>query len=188
MANIILASVLLVASIVNFGPMQQPLASDNPDVTAAAKYCSSTGGVVQLRTPVYGTNASNTKTWLYLSGSQPFCAYTAKDKSSIYVLLTTLYTTKPTLAALAYFSKVKPNCSGGGNPASCYCSQLGGTDLFGGITAAGGGWVLAHSTTDILDTCIMPDLSSIDSFGLFYHSAGIIRGRDLSKVLRYHKP
>jgi hypothetical protein len=31
-------------------------------------------------------------------------------------------------------------------------------------------------------------MSSIDSWGLTYHSAGIIRGISLGKVLKYHKP
>jgi len=108
--------------------------------------------------------------------------------SRIYVLTSTLFATQPTLAALAYYSKTPLAKGCNGNPASCYCSQLGGTDLFGGINAAGGAWVLKGSIDEDLDTCIFPDLSSIDSWGLTYHSAGIIRGKDLSKVLRYHNP
>ena len=42
--------------------------------------------------------------------------------------------------------------------------------------------------TDVLEACIFPDMSSIDSWGLAYHSMGIIRGKDLSKVLRYADP
>jgi hypothetical protein len=75
-----------------------------------------------------------------------------------------------------------------GSPGSCYCTQLGGTDLFGGINAAGGGWVNNADPNDVLDACIFPDLSSIDSYGLFYHSANIIRGKNLAKVLRYKNP
>ena len=59
---------------------------------------------------------------------------------------------------------------------------------FGGINGAGGGWVLTTDNNDVLDTCIFPDMSTIDSYGLFYHSAGIIRGKDLSKVLRFKNP
>ncbi len=40
----------------------------------------------------------------------------------------------------------------------------------------------------MLDACIFPDESSIDSYGLFYHSANIVRGKDLSKVLRFKNP
>src|SRR4029077_6124394 len=99
----------------------------------------------------------------------------------------TLYTQRPTLAALAYYAK-PPIGSCQGNPASCYCSLLGGTDLFGGINAAGGGWVLKGAIDETLEACIFPDLSSIDSWGLTYHSANIIRGKNLAKVLRYHNP
>jgi hypothetical protein len=45
------------------------------------------------------------------------------------------------------------------------------------------------NTTDVsLDSCIFPDNSTIDAWGLFYHSAGIIRGIDLSTVLKYPNP
>ncbi|MBV9103789.1 MAG: hypothetical protein JO060_09360 [Candidatus Eremiobacteraeota bacterium] len=157
------------------------------DLVAAAAYCERTGGKVEIRRPEYGTNNPSP---LVLSGHHDFCRYTmghGSSESRIYVFLDTLYTVQPTLAALAYYAQVQPGtCSG--NPASCYCTLLGGTDLFGGINAAGGAWVRKGGPDPDLDTCIFPDLSSIDSFGLFYHSAGIIRGIDLSKVLRYPNP
>jgi hypothetical protein len=103
-------------------------------------------------------------------------------------LLTTLYTDKPTLAALAYYAAI-PLGSCNGNPASCYCSQLGGSDLFGGINANGGGWVKKSDPVDTaLEACIFPDMSTIHSWGLAYHSAGIVRGKDLAKVLKYPNP
>lgn len=152
--------------------------------TPAEAYCASTGGIVQKRIPEYGTNNPNP---LVLALTHEFCQYTNKNHSQISVMLDTLYTTQPTLAALAYYAKVPPgSCQG--SPGSCYCSLLGGTDLFGGINGAGGGWVLAGTPTDVLDSCIFPDESSIDSYGLFYHSASIIRGINLAKVLRYHNP
>ena len=157
--------------------------SANPQETDAAQYCARTGGVVEVRRAVYGTNGPNT---LQLAGIARFCRYTsAKDQSRIYLLLSTLYTKLPTLAALAYI--LKPKLSGGcqGNPASCYCTQLGGSDQFGGTTPAGGGWYKKNSVDQVLEACIFPDLSSIDSWGLTYHSAGIIRGTNLVKVLRY---
>jgi hypothetical protein len=96
-------------------------------------------------------------------------------------------TRDPSLAALAYYAQVQlGTCQG--NPASCYCTQLGGSDLFGGETGAGGGWVLDTDYNDVLEACIFPDMSSIDSWGLAYHSEGIIRGKDLAKVLRYQNP
>lgn len=153
---------------------------------AGSSYCAQTGGAVELRVPEYGTNGPNT---LQLANPQRFCAWTAHDGSSIHVLLSTLTATQPSLAALAYYAQVPFQGAGcQGSPGSCYCSQLGGTDLFGGISAAGGGWVAAYNPADVLDACIFPDLSSIDSYGLFYHSAGIVRGINLGRVLRYKNP
>ncbi len=150
------------------------------------QYCRSTGGIVEHRIPEYGTNGNNP---LILSGSADFCEYTSGGKypSRIHILLTTLNATLPTLAALAYYSPPKSACTGGGSPGSCYCSQLGGTDEFGGVNINGGAWVGKGIDVD-LDACIFPDLSSIDSFGLFYHSAGIIRGINLAKVLKFKNP
>lgn len=150
-------------------------------------WCLGKGGAVQTRTATYGTNGG---TPLPLSATRQFCHFTSpKDGSHIDVLVGTLASPKPTLAALAYYARVKfqsGTCQG--SPGSCYCSQLGGTDLFGGVNAAGGGWVLAGKGSDVLDACIFPDLSSIDSYGLFYHSAGIIRGANLAAKLRYQNP
>ena len=158
------------------------------DTKGAEAYCISTGGLVESRVPVYGTNGPSSS-WLWLGGGAEFCQYTsASDGSRIHVELTTLYTTKPTLAALAYYNPPAYN-GGNGAPGSIYCSQLGGTDLFGGINANGGGWVQKSDPIDtVLEACIFPDMSTIDSWGLAYHSAGIIRGKDLSKVLRYANP
>lgn len=168
---------LLLASLVNAAS-----ARTAPD---AAAYCIKKGGVVQTRIPEYGTNGGNP---LILSGKAEFCQFTSQDDGSqINVLTGTLHTRQPTLAALAYYAQVQPG-SCNGNPASCYCTLLGGSDLFGGVNAAGGGWVLQSDPTDVLETCIFPDMSSIDSWGLLYHSQGIIRGQDLSKVLRYKNP
>ncbi len=160
-------------------------AEDDPG-HAARVYCMATGGVVETRVPTYGTNGNSPLTLAY---PRAFCAWTKADGSSIHVLLTTLITKKPTLAALAYYAKVPFNGSTcQGSPGSCYCSQLGGTDLFGGINASGGGWVLVRNSSDVLDACMFPDMSSIDSYGLFYHSAGIIRGKNLEGVLRFKNP
>jgi putative hemolysin len=163
-----------------------PARADNSDTARnAATYCVKKGGVVQTRIPEYGTNGDNP---LVLSGSADFCQFTSeKDGSQINVLLSTLMTKQPSLAALAYYAEV-PLGSCTGNPGSCYCSQVGGTDLFGGINAAGGGWVLNSDSTDVLEACIFPDLSSIDSWGLAYHSAGIVRGTNLAHVLKYKSP
>jgi len=153
--------------------------------TKAEAYCIKKGGAVQTRIPEYGTNGG---TALVLARKAEFCQFTStKDGSQINVLLSTLTTKMPTLAALAYYAQVQlGSCNG--NPGSCYCSLLGGSDLFGGINAAGGGWVLSTDPNDVLEACIFPDRSSIDSWGLAYHSADIIRGKNLAHVLKYADP
>jgi len=151
-----------------------------------AAYCTSTGGLLEVRSAVYGTNNAQ-QDWLLLAGKEPFCQYTASDGSRIHLSLDTLYTQKPTLAALAYYSQVPWNGKGNGNPASYYCTQLGGAEI-GATDLAGGGWVSKGGIDQVLEACIFPDNSTIDSWGLFYHSANIIRGIDLSTVLRYSNP
>jgi putative hemolysin len=151
-------------------------------------YCASTGGLVENRHAVYGTNNAF-QNWLPLAGEQGFCQYTlADDGSRIHISLQTLFTAKPTLAALAYYSKVQWDGNGNGNPASFYCTQLGGSDLFGGVSLAGGGWVTTGGIDNVLEACVFPDNSTIDSWGLLYHSADIIRGIDLSTVLKFANP
>jgi putative hemolysin len=152
------------------------------------EYCVKKGGEVDVREPYFNTNDIE-QNWLRLSGDRQFCKFTLKkDGSRIHVLLSTLYTDQPSLAALAYYAQVQlGSCNG--NPASCYCTQLGGSDLFGGINANGGEWVQKSDPIDtVLEACIFPDMSTIDSWGLAYHSVGIIRGKDLSKVLRFKNP
>lgn len=157
------------------------------DEVAAGNYCVKTGGHVYVRTPEYDTNSSRP---LVLSGHASFCQYTATTSggSRIHILLNTLYSKKPSLAALAYIlmPPLGTNCNG--NPASCYCTLLGASDQFGGATGAGGSWVNPNSEDVDLEACIFPDRSSIDSWGLAYHTAGIIRGIDLTKVMRYKYP
>jgi putative hemolysin len=169
--------------VIGFGALQDASATDST-LSKAAQYCAKTGGVAMTGIPYYGTNGGDP---LQLAGSAGFCQYTAKDSSQIYVLLSTLYATRPSLASTAYYAKVKAGqCNG--NPASCYCTLLGGSDQFGGTNGAGGGWVFDANFSNVLEACIFPDLSSIDSWGLLYHSAGIIRGKNLSNVLRYKNP
>ncbi len=143
MLKIIAAAALVMAGPVTAQitvPKIAPAAAPDQNVDGAA-YCVKSGGAVQTRIPTYGTNGSNP---LALSGPRRFCQYVSPDGSTqISVLLATLATPKPTLAALAYYSKTKVNlktCQGG--PGSCYCADVGGTDAFGGVSAAGGGWVL----------------------------------------------
>lgn len=167
-------------------PAAVAAASDSTDTAAAAAYCTQTHGEIEVRRPVYGSNSSQL---LFLAGKASFCQYTSKkDGSRIHILLTTLHTKKPTLAALAYILAPAPVGSCVGNPASCYCTQLGGSDQFGGTGGGGGGWYLKNAIDQTLEACIFPDMSSIDSWGLTYHAHGIIRGINLEKVMRYKYP
>jgi putative hemolysin len=159
-----------------------PAAGDTSQDSTAADYCTDSGGVVETRYPFYDTSSDNP---LQLAGSLQVCTFTAGDESRITVSLDTLYSDQPTLAALAYRAQV-PLSEGSPavNPSSRYCTELGGTDLFGGTSAVVGGWGL-EDAADVIALCIFPDLSTIDSWGLTYHSDDIIRGADLNDLLRY---
>ena len=75
------------------------------DLSAAAAYCVAQGGEVETRAPYFNTN-DDPKNWFRLSGFRKFCQFTLKkDGSRIHVLLRTLYTQQPSLAALAYYAK-----------------------------------------------------------------------------------
>ncbi|WP_395726623.1 hypothetical protein [Nakamurella sp.] len=152
------------------------------------QYCAQSGGQVQGRQPFWNTNGDQAQ-WLALAGSATMCRFQADDeaKSRIYVDLTTLSSTEPTLAGLAYLSKVPmPSGVGGGNPATLYCSkELNASSSFGG-GASGGGWVNTTDPDDIVvSLCVFPDGSFIDEWGLAYHSAGDVRGKDLTTVMKY---
>jgi hypothetical protein len=139
---------------------------------------------VQARITEHGANNVNP---LKLAGTPDFCKFTAPDTSVIFISAQTLYPDKPTLAALVHYAQTPPqNAPNGENPASVYRSQIGGSDLFGGKHLTSCGWVDASDQTfTTLQARVFPDLSIIDSFGLFYRSYGRIRGKNLSTVLRY---
>lgn len=151
--------------------------------SAAADYCVQSGGTVETRYPFYGTNSDKAT---QLAGSLDVCTFTAEDESRILIGLDTLYTDQPTLAAVAYRAKLpfESDAPASANPSSLYCTQLGGTDTFGGVDAAGGGWGLENGT-DIIALCVFPDLSVIDSWGITYYSNGTVRGADLNDLLRF---
>jgi putative hemolysin len=169
------------------GQTPQERTSKNSTTGDAKAYCTATGGELELRTAVYGTNNPQPD-WLWLSSTESFCQYTlAADGSRIHLSLLTLFSPKPTLAALAYYAQVPWNGQGNGNPASFYCTQLGGAEI-GATDFSGGGWVQLGTVDEALEACIFPDNSTIDSWGLFYHSDAIVRGIDLSTVLKYPNP
>jgi putative hemolysin len=178
--------VLLLAGAM-FSAVAQTAAAKPATVGPKEAYCTSTGGLVEVRHAVYGTNGPP-QDWLPLTAVEGFCQYTsADDGSRIHVSLLTLFSPKPTLAALAYYAQVPWNGQGQGNPASFYCTQLGGAEI-GATDLAGGAWVAPSGIDALLETCIFPDNSTIDSWGLLYHSVGTVRGTDLSTVLKYPNP
>lgn len=161
---------------------------------AAMKYCTEQGGTVTTRFPTYNTNAPQ-NLWLQLAGSRDFCTFLSEPDSTgfqshIEIALDTLYAELPTLAVLAYLEPVALPPFTGANPSTLYCNKLGGTDIWGGQNnASGGGWVTkapdSKTNFQIVGMCMFPDGSAIDSWGLTYKANGVVRGTDLSKVVRY---
>jgi putative hemolysin len=182
--------ILVVLASGGYAFAQKTKTATSPQAGPKETYCTSTGGIVEMRRAVYGTNNPQ-QDWLALEGLELFCQYTlSSDGSRIHLSLNSLYATKPTLATLAYYAQIPWNGQGQGNPASYYCTQLGGAEI-GATDVAGGGWVslaVNNNIDMVLEACIFPDNSTIDSWGLLYHSESIIRGIDLSTVLRYSNP
>jgi hypothetical protein len=102
--------------------------------------------------------------------------------------LTTLSSEQPTLAAVAYLSKVGPTVpqAPAQNPGAYNCNAgLGGAGTFGN-TATGGGWVdEGQPVFKVMNECFFADGSAIDAFGIFYYASGTVRGADLAPLFRY---
>jgi putative hemolysin len=179
-----MALLALTNSLVEITPA--PAANPSKLAAQARRYCRRQGGEVQTRVPTFGTN--NPESELPLNGTRQFCKFTSPtDGTHIFVGLDTLAARQPTLATLAYLTRPQVgNIPPDVNPASIYCSGLGGTDLFGGMNVVGGGWVEEHDKdVPVLQACVFPDQSVIDSFGIFYHANGIVRGVDLTSSFAY---
>jgi len=145
---------------------------------AKAAYCKATGGRLGVRSA-------------YSSPSKPkedvqLCEYRAPDGSRIYLSLETLTQTKPTQAVLAYYAQTPWNQQGHGVPAAHYCLQLGGRGMSATDPAVDINNPKGEDAT--IEMCVFPDNSMIDSWGLMYHSDNIVRGIDLSTVLKYPNP
>ena len=179
-------SVALVALTISLFEITPAAAANASKLAAQARrYCRRQGGEVQTRVPTFGTNNLQD---LPLNGTRQFCKFTSPtDGTHIFVGLDTLAARQPTLAALAYLTRPQvENIPPDVNPGSIYCSGLGGTDLFGGMNVAGSGWVEEHDKdVPVLEACVFPDQSVIDSFGIFYHARGIVRGVDLTSSFAY---
>jgi len=171
------AAVLLIAS---GAAMATPADED----AAAVGYCTSTGGVSTVVHPYANTNGDASQ-WVRYGGTTTMCTYTAADTSTIQIFNSTLASTRPTMAALAYYAQV-PMSGGGGNPANAYCLQLGGTYNIG-APGSGSLWTTKPGVINGA-MCVFADGSAIDAWGLAYHSASIIRGIDLATVLKFANP
>jgi putative hemolysin len=165
--------------------------------TNAADYCVEKGGRVITRHATYGIYNDPTE-WLRLNGERQFCEFLeAPDggedgvRSRISLDLATLWSTAPTLAALAYYEPPPPPAPEPGvKLAFVYCAQLGGTAYFGGQdNPAGGSWATAEGNSaeneQLIDHCLFPDQSAIAQTGLYDNANGTIDGLDLRTVLRY---
>lgn len=157
------------------------------DADAAVKVCASSGGTVVQRFPA--SNASSDSP-VRLGPDVRFCEFTGGEgadpaDSRISIGLGVLASEQPSMAAAAYLTKpAMPESSGSANPASVYCADLGGAEL-GGKLAPDGGWVNSADPSDVLEVCVFPDLSLIDSWGLAYHTMGMIRGANLESIFRW---
>jgi len=171
------------------------------DIAAAERYCTDQGGTLVDRTATWNTNADQS-TWLTLAGRMTLCEFvdaSGESPTRISVDLVTLYSEAPTLAAVAYLSKI-PTVSDprnpGANPSAYNCNTgLGGAASFGN-TAAGGGWVntdpalvgedaSGNPVFVVMDLCVFADMSAIDEWGIFYYANGTVRGADLATKMRY---
>lgn len=190
-ASALSSSPATAASGVPVSPSSTGSATSGGGDGAGAAYCQGKGGEVQTRDATFGTNGPQTA-WLPLAGTTQLCRFQADDeaRSRIYVDFATLTSARPTLAGLAYLSRPPvPTSSGGANPATGYCTKLGGSSTFGEISASGGGWVDKDDPDDVVvSLCVFPDGSFIDEWGLAYHSGDIVRGQDLTQVMTYQPP
>jgi putative hemolysin len=184
------AILVLVAGSTGLGQSSSPWPGPVPsfDPNAALSECEEKGGRVQQRRAAWNTNA-DPGAWLILAGEVTLCRFQARggdDDSRVYVDLRTLTSRAPTLAALAYLSKVPVEAAeGGANPATLHCARLGGSSSFGG-GASGGGWINLDDAVDpVVAMCVFPDGSMIDEWGIAYYADGVVRGADLALAFGY---
>ena len=157
---------------------------------ALRAYCTDKGGMLVDRVATWNTNA-DPAAQLPLAGHQTFCEFESgrgDQTTRISVDLATLSSAQPTIAAVAYLSKVGPVLppDPGQNPATYNCNTgLGGAAAFGN-TASGGGWLdAAQPVFKVMIMCVFADRSAIDAFGIFYYANGTVRGADLAPLFRY---
>jgi putative hemolysin len=161
------------------------------DTAAAERHCTDQGGMLVDRVATWNANADPSQ-WLELAGRMRLCEFEmgeGETTTRISVDLVTLYSEEPTLAGLAYLSKVPPTLPQGSsaNPAAYNCMQgLAGTSQFGNTPASGGGWTdTTQSVFVVMSLCMFADGSAIDEWGITYYADGTVRGADLATKMRY---
>jgi putative hemolysin len=161
------------------------------DIAAAEKYCTDQGGMLVDRVAAWNTNADPSQ-WLELAGRMRLCEFETGEGETatrISVDLVTLYAEEPTLAGLAYLSKVPPTFpkQSSANPAAYNCMQgLAGTRQFGNTPGSGGGWTdRTQPVFVVMSLCMFADGSAIDEWGITYYANGDVRGADLATKMRY---
>jgi hypothetical protein len=182
---VVLLSILVCTAACGDDSADAPAAADET-LAAARRHCAESGGEALIARPEYGTN-SDPEAWLELAGEAELCRFeNVDDDTRIYVDLVTLYSEEPTLAGVAYLSRVGPMLPDqpSANPATFNCDALGGSAQWG-TGVAGGGWVTSDRPTEVVDLCVFPDRSFIDEFGIFYYAGDVVRGTDLATVMRY---
>jgi hypothetical protein len=181
---------LLLVAVAAGSPAVGAAGTTEPDMAGGRAYCEDAGGAALAARSMWATN-QDPATWLELAGAVELCRFEdgepgASGTTRIYVDLVTLYSEQPTLAGVAYLSRVPPELpeSPSTNPARAHCAALGGSAQFGS-GLEGGGWVTSDRPTEVVDLCVFPDRSFIDEFGIFYYAGGVVRGTDLADVMRY---
>jgi hypothetical protein len=196
-AALSLAGLLAVAGCAAAATPSAPRASSSRSGTAGSsgdgasrQYCTNKGGMLVDRVAVWNTNA-DPAAQLPLAGKMTFCEFESgagQETTRISVDLTTLSNAQPTLAAIAYLSKIGPVVppNPGQNPGAYDCNTgLGGSGTFGN-TAAGGGWVApSEPVFKVMNMCFFADGSAIDEFGIFYYANDVVRGADLAPLFAY---
>jgi hypothetical protein len=192
-----LLAAILVAACAGIGaggnvPSVDRSSAASADQAVAEEYCTEHGGELVDRVATSNTNG-DASVQLPLAGRLRLCEFESvvegdESPTRISVDLTTLYDEAPTLAGIAYLSKVRPPQppQAGQNPAEYACRVgLQGTASFGNTNLAGG-WVDATQPIfTVMDLCVFADGSTIDEFGIWYYANDIIRGADLAPILRY---
>jgi hypothetical protein len=167
-----------------------PSGGSAPASGAAEQYCTDQGGQLVPRTAIWNTNADQS-VWLPMAGQMTLCEFetgSGDTTTRIAVDLTTLNSEQPTIASVAYLSKVRTTSppESSTNPAEYSCANdYAGASTFG-TSLAGGGWVNDDQPVfKVMIMCVFADESAIDAFGLWYHANGVVRGADLTDKFRY---